>query len=130
MSEENVQIVRGMWAAFLRGDPEEALSAFHSDVEWDGRNLPDGRVSRGHDAVREHVERWASIWESWEVDSSQFIDAGDAVVVVFSEQGRSEVGIEMAERHAEVYTVRGGKIVRRRGFVDANQALEAAGLRQ
>jgi hypothetical protein len=34
----------------------------------------------------------------------------------------------MDERHAEVYTVKGGKILRRRGFSDVNEALEAVGL--
>jgi hypothetical protein len=34
----------------------------------------------------------------------------------------------MDERHAELYTLRDAKIVRRRGFSDPSQALEAAGL--
>jgi hypothetical protein len=35
----------------------------------------------------------------------------------------------MDERHADLYTLRDGKIVRRQGF-SANEALEAAGLRE
>jgi hypothetical protein len=41
-----------MWEAFLRQDFEDALSAFATDVEWDGTNLPDGWVSHGHEAIR------------------------------------------------------------------------------
>ena len=116
-----------MWEAFLRQDFEEALSAFHPDVEWDGTNLPDGRVSRGHEAVRDHTARWASMWDSWTVELGQFIEAGDEVVLYIREKGLSKSGIQMDERHAEVYTVKDGKILRRRGFSDVNEALEAVG---
>lgn len=128
MSQENVELVRSMWEAFLRRDFEEALSAFDPDVEWDGTNLPDGRVSRGHEAVSDHAARWASTWDSWTVELEQFIEAGDEVVLFIREKGLSKSGIEMDERHAEVYTVKEGKILRRRGFSDVNDALEAVGL--
>ncbi len=44
------------------------------------------------------------------------------------ERGRSASGLTMDERHAELYTLREGKIVRRQGFSNPNEALEAAGL--
>jgi ketosteroid isomerase-like protein len=128
MSQENVEVVRGMWEAFLRQDFEAALSAFDPDVEWDGTNLPDGRVARGHDAVRDHTARWASTWADWRVELEQFIDAGDEVVLFIREKGLSKSGIEVDERHAEVYTVRDRRILRRRGFSDGQEALEAVGL--
>ena len=66
MSEATVAVVRGMWEAFLRDDADSALAAFDPHVEWDGRNLPDGKVSRGIDAVVDHAARWAEMWETWE----------------------------------------------------------------
>jgi len=128
MSQENVEVVRRMWEAFLRRDFEEAVAAFDPDVEWDGTNLPDGRVSRGHEAIRDHTARWASTWDRWTVELGEFIGAGDEVVLFIREKGLSKNGIEMDERHAEVYTVKDGKIVRRRGFSDGKEALEAVGL--
>ena len=128
MSQENVEIVRRMWSAFLRQDFEEALSAFDPDVEWDGTNLPDGRVSHGHEAIRDHTARWASTWERWTIELGELIDAGDEVVLFIREHGLSTSGIEMDECHAEVYTVKDGKILRRRGFSDGRDALEAVGL--
>jgi ketosteroid isomerase-like protein len=44
------------------------------------------------------------------------------------ERGRSDSGVTMDEQHAELYTLRDGKIMRRQGFSDPGQALEAAGL--
>jgi ketosteroid isomerase-like protein len=130
MSQQNVEVVRTMWDAFLRRDFDKALSGFHPDVEWDGTNLPDGQVSHGHQAILEHTARWADTWESWTVELGEFVDAGDDVIVFIHERGRSTSGIDMDERHAEIYTVKAGMIVRRRGFSDSKAALEAAGLRK
>jgi ketosteroid isomerase-like protein len=129
MSEQNVMVVRGMWEAFLRNDFEAALSAFEPDVEWDGTNLPDGKISRGLDAIVEHLTKWAEMWDTWEVELEQVIDAGgDRVIAFIRERGRTKAGLEVNERHSELYTVRNGKIGYRKGFSDADEALNVAGL--
>jgi ketosteroid isomerase-like protein len=75
--------------------------------------------------------RWAEMWDDWTMDPERFVDAGgDQVVLVFRETGRSESGLQMDERHAELYTVRDGKVVYRKGFSDPAEALEAAGLEE
>jgi Ketosteroid isomerase-related protein len=129
MSEANVAAVRGMWDGFLRNDFEEALAAFDPDVEWDGTNLPDGKISHGLEAVVDHITRWAEMWESWEVELEDVIDAGDdRVIVFFRERGHSRAGVDIDERHSELYVVKAGKIVYRKGFSDADEALVEAGL--
>jgi ketosteroid isomerase-like protein len=130
VSEQNVLVVRGMLEAFLRDDLDAALSAFDPEVEWDGTNLPDGKLSRGLDAVIEHVTKWAEMWETWEVELEDVIDAGgDRVIAFIRERGRTNAGLEADERHSELYAVRDGKIVYRKGFSDADEALKVAGLR-
>jgi len=129
MSQENVDLVRRMWTAFLENDLHAALSSYDPDVEWDGTNLPDGRVGRGLDAIMDHITRWSEMWESWNVEVERVIDAGgDQVVVFIRETGRSTNGLDMDERHAELYRIRDGRIVRRQGFSDPNEALKAVGL--
>jgi hypothetical protein len=130
MSQENVEIVRHAYEAHLRGDYATALAKWHPNAEMDGRNLPDGGVYRGHDGVRQHIERWASMWENWTIEVDRFIDAGgDSVVVLTHERGRNKAsGMELDARHAELYTVRDGHIVRWQGFSDRAEALEAVGL--
>ena len=128
MTAEKVALVRGMWEAFLRNDFESALAAFADDVEWDGTNLPDGTVSRGRDAVLDHAGRWAEMWDTWEVELEDVVDAGnDRVVAFIRERGRTTTGLEVNERHSELYVVRGGEIVYRKGFSDADQALRETG---
>ena len=129
MSQENVEIVRAMWDAFLGDDPTSGLSFCDPDIEWDGSNLPDGKIARGREAIVEHAIRWAEMWEDWKFEPQQFIDAGrDEVVLIFRETGRSDSGLWMDERHAELYRLRDGKVVYRKGFSDPAEALEAVGL--
>jgi len=103
-----------MWDAFLAGDAEAAHAAFHPDVEWDGRNLPDGSIGRGHQAILDHVARWSEMWDEWEVTESRFAYLGGGrVAVLFRERGRSKASLAVDEEHAELYEVREGLIVRR-----------------
>jgi ketosteroid isomerase-like protein len=121
---EAVEVVRNMLAAFQRGDYERSLAAYSENVEWDGRNLPDGKLGRGHAAIADHVERWAAQWTSWTVEVEEVLEVAPGVVIVYTrERGRSTSGLEMDERHAEAYVVREGKIVRRVGFSDPGEAL-------
>jgi ketosteroid isomerase-like protein len=129
MSQENVEVVRSMWNAFLGADPMSGLSFCDPEIEWDGRNLPDGKVAKGREALVDHALRWAEMWEDWRMEPQRFIDAGgEHVVLIFRETGRSESGARMDERHAELYRVRDGKVVHRKGFSDPAEALEAVGL--
>ncbi len=130
MSESDVAVVRGMWEAFLLGDFDRVRASFDPDVEWDGTNLPDGKIARGYDAAVDHVARWAGTWETWNVELEELIDVGGNRVIAFiQEHGRSKAGLDVNERHSELYVVRDGKIVYRKGFSEAEQALVEAGVR-
>jgi ketosteroid isomerase-like protein len=129
MSQENVEVVRQMWECFLGDNPASGLSFCDPDIEWDGTNLPDGKVARGHEAIVEHAARWAEMWDDWRMEPERFIDAGgDQVILVFREIGRSESGLQVDERHAELYTLRDRNVVYRKGFSDPKEALAAVGL--
>jgi ketosteroid isomerase-like protein len=106
MLDENVEVVRRMWDAFLSGDFDTALSCLASDIEWDGAgddqrdvveqtNLPDGRVGRGHEAVLEHAARWAEAWDDWTVDVEQIRAAhGEKVFVLMTGAGVEQQWLE------------------------------------
>ena len=121
-----LQVVQDFYDAFRRGDARNALDAFHPDVEWDGRNIPDGKLGHGRQAVADHAAHWASIWSDWTIEVEQVTQvSSDTVIAYTRERGRSENGVVMDERHAEVYVVRDGKIIRRVGFSDPAAALPA-----
>ena len=127
MSQENVNTVRGVYDAYLRDDPDAAFAAIDPDVEWDSRHHPDGRVYHGHDGVREFFRDWLALWESTYSRPEKFLDAGDRVVVLTVETTKAG-GLEVTEQHAEIYTLRDGKIVHWCAFVNPAHALSAAGL--
>jgi ketosteroid isomerase-like protein len=76
MSQENVEIVRRTWDAFLTADFQTALSFYAPDVEWDGTNLPDGQIGTGHEAILDHITRWAEAWDDWTVEVERVVEAG------------------------------------------------------
>jgi ketosteroid isomerase-like protein len=59
----------------------------------------------------------------------EFIDAGDQVVVTVHYTGRGRgSGVPFDDRLFDVYTLREGKIIRKREFRDRSAALDAAGV--
>jgi ketosteroid isomerase-like protein len=131
MSQENVELVRRVYDAYLRGDAATALSAFDPEIEWDARHHPDGHVYHGHEGVQQFILGWLSTWETFETEIEDYLDADDDVVVLTRETGRLKgSGLEVSARHAEIYTLRDGKVVRWRAFADQRDALEAVGLRE
>jgi ketosteroid isomerase-like protein len=129
MPVTNVEVVRGMLEAFIRKDNAMALAAFDPDVEWDGTNLPDGTVGHGLQAIVQHDARWSRMWETLETTLEDVIDAGeDRVIAFIRERGHSKAGIDVNERHSELYRLKEGKIVYRKGFSDADEAFVEAGV--
>lgn len=101
----------------LPGASRPPCRTSQNDVEWDGTNLPDGRVGKGHQAAVDHVARWGDAWDEWTVDVEQIRAVqGEKELVFIRERGRSSSGLEMDERHAELYTGSDSKVVGRVGF--------------
>ena len=122
MSRESVEIVR----RFLAVDVDEALTYADPAIVWNPiEELP----TKGHDAVRASLARWKAEWDDYKVMPEEFVDRGDCVVVTVRLRGRGRgSGVEIDARFYDVYTLRGGKIVRMEQFTERSQALEAAEL--
>jgi ketosteroid isomerase-like protein len=74
----------------------------------------------------------SSAWDSWEQEAERVLDAGDKGVVTllrFRARGRgSAVPVEFP--WAMVSTLRDGRIITSRTFLDRNEALKAVGLEE
>ena len=131
MSQEHVEIVRAMWAAYVRGDIRASLGAYTDDTVWDDtRYRPDGAVHRGRDALVDVVRTWRAAWEDYDIEAEEVLDAGDdRVAVVLRETGRGKGGgVVMTNRWGQVMTVRSGKIAHTMVYRAPQEALEAVGL--
>src|SRR5215218_1259494 len=113
MSEENVEVVRQLYDAALRGDTDAVIDqldpAVHADMSERVFN-PDSY--EGHDGYRRFLAETDAVWDDFRVDPLEFIDAGEKVMVSHIVRGRGkESGVEVELPSISVYTVRKGLIV-------------------
>jgi ketosteroid isomerase-like protein len=128
MSEENVEIARGVLDACARGDVVEAL--VHADPKIVWNPTQEGQV-QGITAVRATMERWEDSFEDLEVAYEETIDLGDRVLVETYVSGRGRgSGVEVNSRTYMLWTFQGTKVSRMDEFAERAEALEAAGLRE
>jgi ketosteroid isomerase-like protein len=132
MSQEDVERLRQGYEAFNRRDIDAWLEGFHPDAEThDLSSIPDAPVRRGHGALREWVSMMDDIWVDGRYEPEEFIDAGRAVVVAVrgTARGRgSDIPMDVEMFH--VFEMQGGKVRRAWSYLDRDEALQAAGLRE
>jgi ketosteroid isomerase-like protein len=151
MSQENVEIVKRaqpsgfdtgidmvqLFRASTTPDPAAVgidVTAFDSDFEVEfiaSQAGPSIRPapSRGIQGFAEGWRDWLEPWESYHLELEDYIDAGEDVVTlvrVHAQSARDAVPVE--HWPAAVWSVREGKIVRVRFYLERVEALEAAGL--
>ena len=146
MSQENVEIVKRVQAsgvdlaelfrASTVPDPSVIgidLTAFDSDFETEfiahrvfGSIRP--RASHGLQGFVEGWRDWLQPWESYYIEAEEFIDAGDEVVSltrVLAQTTRDAVAVK--HRPAAVWSLREGKIVRVRFYLDRGKPSKPPG---
>jgi ketosteroid isomerase-like protein len=127
MSEENVEIMRRGYAHFLATGEIRA----HPDLVWDVSHLgwPDQQMYAGVEGAMQFNAEWADAWDGWELAVEDYLDAGERVVVVITQRGRSKsTGIPVDMRFAQVWTLREGRAIRMEMYASVDEALEAVGL--
>src|SRR6266404_117133 len=132
MSQENVEIVRRLWQAFVDGGLDALMEYFGQEINWRAmEGAPDdvGEMN-GRDAVRRYLQDWLDTFEDITSVPVELLDGGgDHVVAMIHVTGRARLsGIETELRYAVVYTIRDSKIVRGREYADRQQAVAAVGL--
>ena len=133
MSQENVQIARGVHEAFNRRDVAGFLDLLDPDVEW----IPimaalEGHVYRGHAGIRRWIEELDTDWEYFETCPEEFRDLGDRVLVLghWRARGRAS-GVELENQSGSwLLDLDGGKVMRQQTYTDPTEALRAAGLEE
>jgi ketosteroid isomerase-like protein len=124
---ENVEMVRSILADWARGD--------YSSVDWADADIVfrggDGSESRGLDELGHLWGEFLTAWDHFATTPERFIDAeGDRVLVLvrFEGRGRASGTPTTAFTGGQLFTLRGGKVVRLDLYTSTRDALEAAGL--
>ena len=130
MSEENVEIVRGGYEAFDRGDMPSWLSRFDPEmVIHENADFPDSLIYRGHAGALQWVESVNELWDDARLDPQTFRSGGEFVVVSCRATGRGRgSGIPVDVLVHQVFRLRNSKVVEAWAYNDEAEALEAAGL--
>jgi ketosteroid isomerase-like protein len=132
MSQENVGLVRSMYAQFQRGDYTSAEWA-HPEIET---VMVDGPAPGSWTGVAEAMEGWRdflSAWEGYHAEAEEYRELDDErVLVVVRRSGRGKTsGIELADmaaKGAALYHVKDGKVTRQVVYLDRERALADLGL--
>ena len=127
MGEQSVDVVRGVYEAFGRGDVPAVLGAMADDIEWhEAEGMPYGGVYHGGEAVAKNVfgPITADI-SDFAVTPEEFIASGNAVAAVVRYTGTGQAtGKQLDLPAVHVFNVRDGKIAQFRQFIDTAKFLE------
>jgi ketosteroid isomerase-like protein len=81
---------------------------------------------RGKTAIRNWLRNWMGTWDAYDVENSEYLDAGTHVVVEQLLRGRNkETGLPLNARHWSVFTLTRGKVVLWRFYRTRDEALRA-----
>ena len=129
MSQENVDVVRGIWEADRRHDLAAVQAAYAPNVEWEDLAglWGDWGVARGPDGIRQAWRRWYEAFEDVQIEFGEVAAAGDVVVVTYQlgARGRGS-GVEVQQTITLVWALEAGKVVRIRAYMSRDEALAAA----
>jgi len=132
ISEQNLEIVRGIYCRTLRLDPDLLAGLAElatSDTVFDFTDAYlDGPVVSGVEGVRRIAANWP--WDALHFDPECFLDVDEQRVLVFVRATATGVGsgVPVERRTAHECTFSDGSLVRFKVYSDRGRALEAAGL--
>jgi len=126
--QENVQIVKDLFAAMGHGDKQGLLALSAEDIEWiiPGENWPLAGTHRGHAGLADLLQKASEMLEISYPEPPEFVAQGDRVLVVGFARGKVKATNRTFEDHwVFAITVRNGKLTNIREYVDT-QALARA----
>jgi uncharacterized protein len=126
----NLTIIQNAYAAFAKGDVPSVLGIFSPNIVWtEAEGFPYGGTYNGPQAVLEGVfMRLGAEWDGFAVAPAEFIDGGDAVVVLGKYSGTYKAtGKSFQADFAHVWKMQDGKVIRFVQYTDTllvQQALQ------
>ena len=123
MSEENVKIVKRIYAAWENGSPLSS-GLLSDEIEWvNPSEAVEPGTRQGVSAFGEAAESVSNAFEGARIEFEEFIDAGESVVVIGTLHGVGQgSGMEIGQRQGYVWTIRDGRAVRFEWFNDPSEA--------
>jgi ketosteroid isomerase-like protein len=130
MSEANISVVQGAYAAYVRGDIETVLSVLTPDVEWHSTGRPEDFPALGKrkgmaaaqdffKTVRDHLEFSEFSPRDFYADRDKVFVLGHYAMTV------KKNGRKFASEWVHIFTFRGGRVAKFHEFLDTAQLASA-----
>ena len=127
MSQENVALIQGLYAAFKAGNVADVVARMSPEIVWnEAENFPyaDGNPYCGPEAVLTGVfARLGTEWDGFAAVPAEYLDAGDAVVVPGRYRGTCRAtGRALDAQFVHVWRVADGRAAAFQQYTDTLQA--------
>jgi ketosteroid isomerase-like protein len=137
MSQENVEIIRRMYEAWLADDTDAVYETFDPEIKvnpdpeatWVGVD----ETYHGHEGLARYMESVYEAFEDYRPEVEEILDLGDDRVLTLAiehARGRGSGAEVEARKTAHLWTLRDGKATQLDLFLDRARALQVAGLPQ
>ncbi len=136
MSQENVEIVRSIYAERGHGDEsDEFVRWADPDIEIVSVDGPQPGAWRGFSGLAEALREWREAWVEFQAEPEEFRALGEKrVLVLIRRSGRGKVsGLELGGLRTEgaaVFDLDDGKVTRVVNYFDRDRALVDLGLEE
>jgi GNAT superfamily N-acetyltransferase/ketosteroid isomerase-like protein len=131
---ENLELVRSIFARWERGDFRSVTWA-HPQIEYSIVDEPGTRMVTGVAAMGRIWREFLSAWEDYRVQAHEYrVLDEERVLVALRAQGRGKAsGLDIGlatrgPRSANIFHVRGGKVIRLTSYFNRDRALADLGL--
>lgn len=130
MSQENVELIRGLYDSFAKGDIPDVLNRMDPDIVWsEAENFiyADGNPFIGPQTILTKIfARLAGEWDNFAASPEEVLDAGDRIIVIGRLSGTYKItGKTVNAQMLHDWTLAGGKAVRFQEYTDTKQFAEA-----
>lgn len=131
-SNENVEIIQGMYDAFASGDVPSVLAKMSPDIIWnEAENFPyaDGNPYIGPDAIVEGVfARIGQDWDGFALTDQNLYSVEDNMVLVTGRYKGThlQTGKSMYAQHVHVWWLEDGMVTQFQQYVDTKQAWDVS----
>ena len=131
MSEGNVEAVRRVYEQWGRGNFRAGVELYDPHVVLVQRQeLLESGTYLGLDGIRDYMAAFLEAWERVTIEAEEVFAAGDSVVaqVVQRAIGKESGVVPTEFEYFQIWSFRGGKVIRLEVIRDRDEALKAVGL--
>jgi ketosteroid isomerase-like protein len=133
VAREDIESLRRLYDEWAEGNLLALREVADPDIEWEWADemaslFGGPRVYCGLEEIWAATKEWLTAWDRYWMTADEFIEAGDRIVVLMRLHARAHSGSELEQRVAGVWTMRDGKAIAVRYYMDRDEALAAAGV--